>query len=72
MEVYERFAHDAAVRMYLGLAVGVVAVVAAGMAVGVFSASANISAVKIGGRCEEVNDIGAMRLVDGRPQLCRP
>lgn len=72
MEVYEAFAHDAAVRMYLGLAVGVAAFLAGTLAVGGFSASQNVQAAKPGARCADMSDVGAMRLVDGRPQLCRP
>jgi hypothetical protein len=72
VEVYEGFAHAAGVRLYFGLAVGVAAFVAGSLAVGAFPVLQNVQPVKPGARCAEISDIGAMRLVDGRPQLCRP
>lgn len=70
MEVYEAFAHDAPVRLYLGLAVSVAAVVAAGLAVEWFPASAMMQA-KFGIPCVRMSDVGAMRVESGRPQVCR-
>lgn len=72
MEVYEAFAHDVPVRLYLGLAVSVAAVVAAALAVGVLSYSRDVVEMKRGTRCAELGDVGALRMMDGRPQICRP